>query len=297
MKGLALAALAVGGATGHYVWLANDASAATATITFSEAAGQPGVGAILASVEPATTARARARAASPWANLTLVAADEGGGMGALVGAVPAALSASGAVYALEASVPYGLFEEGDATVNLAYYASAPAVAAPNDWFAVQDALANRFEVTLRDPYMDEAVDGRHADVGAPAGRRAAAAAPSGADQCPSGVSSWQGDACVVAVVRFDGELFGLDVNLTTFDGETGAPLRTSELPGSALGVAIVRAPVNADGSPRRVFARVNYREDAPGVIDGTAYAFVDHFATTSGSFARPPQHGSEVGTS
>ena len=55
--------------------------------------------------------------------------------------------------------------------------------------------------------------------------------------------------------------------------------------------------VNADGSPRRVFARVNYREDAPGVIDGTAYAFVDHFATTSGSFARPPQHGSEVGTS
>ena len=145
------------------------------------------------------------------------------------------------------------------------------MAAPNGWFAVQDALANRFESsatrtwtrrpTAAPRHDDRHADGRHAAVGAPAGRRAAAAAPGGADQCPSGVSTcgatraWS-RSCASTTSSWPRRQ---PDDVRRRDRRAAAHERA---PGRALGVAIVRA-VNADGSPRRVFARVNYREDAP----------------------------------
>lgn len=137
-----------------------------------------------------------------------------------------------------------------------YYASADRVTTPNDWFAIQDSATNAFEVTLRDPYM------HLEDMSLLGDQR-----PS-CDQCPPGAAWYQGDACLIAVVRFNQSLFGCPVNLTTF--ALGKTLRTAILPAAALGVVIIRVP-NASVS-NTTYASVSYTEEKSGVT---------HIATTS----------------
>jgi hypothetical protein len=117
-----------------------------------------------------------------------------------------------------------------------------------------------FEVTLRDPHMHFPNTMPNTTLGH--GQR-----PS-SDQCPPGVAWYQGDACLVAVVRFNQSLFGLPVNLTTY--ALGKELRTATLEAAAMGVAIIRVP-NASVS-NTSYAAVRYTEGKSGVT---------HIATTT----------------
>jgi len=133
----------------HYLWQSNDdGGEITTTLTFSESAGQPGADYVLQMIVNMTEVYARGTVNSSMQELSTV---ESGS--ALVADIPGELR--GMAYALESKVPYGLFDIDGQTVLLRYWASAPAVTTPNDWFDVQDILANTFEVTLRDPYMND----------------------------------------------------------------------------------------------------------------------------------------------
>jgi len=88
-----------------------------------------------------------------------------------------------------------------------------------------------------------------------------------------------GAACVVGVIRFNGELLDAGVNVETFTS-SGAKLNTTQ---SQSGITILKVPLEKIASSTAVWARVNYHENAPGKYQGKAYTFVDHWATT---FAR-----------
>jgi len=149
-----------------------------------------------------------------------------------------------------------------------YYANADLATKPNDWFPIQNSARSTLDITLRDPYMEfpHATEGP-ADLLKPQTQDAV-------DQCPRGVA-WHpsGDACLIAVVRFNHELISSAVNVTTYSAD-GQPLRTAFLPASAMGVVIVRLPVS---STNVSFASVIFRE--PGT--GGQSAAVEHAATTS----------------
>jgi len=144
-----------------------------------------------------------------------------------------------------------------------YYTSAPQITTPNDWFPVQDMLKNKFEVTLRDPYMSKESD--LVSVGVKRMGNGVSA-----DECPSGEDSVDGKACIVAVVRFDGELHDPAVNVTTFDA-IGETISTVE----CESVCILKVPMSGP-----LFAAVQYKEMNPGTFEGTDYEYVDHWATT-----------------
>ena len=243
---LVLASLALAVANAHYVWQTNDGK--ETVVSFSEAAGQPGNKHVLQAIAPILSG-----AVTPLDNSTQkleFAERDGEATGVLAAPLP------GGAAAVEAAAPYGQFKVGDDLVDLKYYTSASVASKPNDWFAIQDALKNELEVTIRDPYQATPVVAY--DVGVEDKARAG-------DQCPHGSPTVDGDACVIAVVRFKGRNFDGAVNVTTFDA-SGAELRTSR---ADDGVVVVRAPGGA------VFARVNYREAAPkGGLP------VDHWATT-----------------
>lgn len=124
-------------------------------------------------------------------------------------------------------------------------------------------LKNKFEVTLRDPYMSKESD--LVSVGVKRMGNGVSA-----DECPSGEDSVDGKACILAVVRFDGELHDLAVNVTTFDafGETISTVECES-------VCILKVPMSGS-----VFAAVQYKEMNPGNFEGTDYEYVDHWATT-----------------
>ena len=182
-----------------------------------------------------------------------------GAKGSIVGDLSPGLAAP---YALESFTDYGIFTESGPTSLLQYYTTASEVSEPNDWFGVQDALANKFEVTLRDPWMSSSEE-----------KVSPSPASSVADgSCPPGTKSEGGYACVVAVVRFEGDLIDAALNVTVFDaggGTVGTTLCVS-------GVCNVKVP--EDG---RCFAAVQYKEMEPGTRDGTDYEYVDHWATTT----------------
>lgn len=163
---------------------------------------------------------------------------------------------------------------------------------------MQDALSNRFEITIRDPYMDTNTTG---DVTAKGMADAVAAMAwesssvlATEDQCDAGFSTEDGDACVVAVIRLDGELpddsVAETMSVTTFDGDSGDLISTADC-GACGGVLILKVPMNDDGSPRRVFAKVQYIEMVNGTFSGEAYDYVDHWATTSADIVRPASSG------
>ena len=187
-----------------------------------------------------------------------------GSAGSIEGALPADLTAP---YAMESFVPYGIFTESGPTSLLQYYTTASEVSAPNDWFSVQDELKNVFEVTLRDPYMK--VSNKGGSVGAPDFKDDGS--------CPNGESEADGMACVVAVIRFNGEpVTASPLNVTVFD-ESGSAIGVTE----CAGACNVKVPKEG-----RVFAAVQLKEMEPGTFDGTDYEYVDHWATTTTTIDR-----------
>ena len=165
---------------------------------------------------------------------------------------------------------FGIFRGGPQPALLKYYSNADVVTKPNDWFQVQDLASSQLEITLRDPWMKQPNWARGDAGQAPLGNGPG-------DQCPHGSPWYQGGACVIAVVRFNGTLHTADMNITVF-GANGSQVGSGFWPGAAMGVAIVRLPISATNL---TFASVNYREPRGGAYDGEKYAVVDHWATTS----------------
>merc|ERR1711879_108639 len=91
-----------------------------------------------------------------------------------------------------------------------------------------------------------------------------------------------GCACIVAVIRFNGELLAGDLKVETFTAE-GAKLNTTQ---SQSGVIIIKVPYDASKAFTAVWARVNYHENVSGNYNGANYTFVDHWATTYARIVR-----------
>ena len=223
---------------------------------FSEKAGQPGPSFFLKGLADKLTVLLRTGEMEDALELPFELQQEGVGKGAFASKIEASPP-----YALETSLPYGIFH-GDS--YLKYYTCASTVTTQNDWFDVQDWHTNKFEITLRDPY------GKYAAAGTREG-----------DQCPRGIHAVDGVPCVLGVIRFDGELIDFPVNVTTFTG-AGEEIATT---GNSDGVVILKVPEG------QVFASVNYKEQAPGTVDGKDYKYIDHWATTYAVIKR--DHGGE----
>jgi hypothetical protein len=217
-------------AQAHYLW--QTTTDTETTVVFSEN-GLPGNKAILSAITNITTGRVSVGgAASP-----LVFKQRGAVLAAPVAAPIADIPA-----AIEASAPYGLHTIAGVPVFLTYYSSASRVADPAQWGDVQVSLQNYLSITLRDPFAF--------------GPRQAAGAvetdPAQDDQCPRGLAAVDGDVCVLAVVRWQGQQGGFNFNISTF--ANGKALRTGRAKDGAL---VVRVPPNSD-----VFALVSLRIDA-----------------------------------
>lgn len=160
-----------------------------------------------------------------------------------------------------------------------YYAFNSAVTRPHDWMALdaaeKDDGVGGLSITLRDPFMIGGIPGE----GVLSPPFPAAASP--ADECPPGVSWHEGDACLIAVVRFNGTVLTDAHNITTYvsDGGAGAVYRTLLTQG---GVTVVRLPPAATGAVD-YYASAHYREER---VHG-AYTVLDHWATTSTLLLRP----------
>ena len=90
----------------------------------------------------------------------------------------------------------------------------------------------------------------------------------------------EGEACIVAIVRFKGVNLDSAINITTYDGDTGQAYKTAEC--DAGGVVTLAVPVNSDGSYKRIYAKVQYKEN----VVGQEYEYIDHWASTMGEFKR-----------
>eukprot|EP00937_MAST-01D_sp_MAST-1D-sp2_P000543 g543.t1 len=159
-------------------------------------------------------------------------------------ALPAGL---GAAYVLEAA---GAGGGGGGGTRLA---SCDAVDEPHAWVDVQGLATSPLEITLRDPYMALPNGTLAPRPHAATARLLQLAALSTADnQCPQGVATFEGDACVVAVARCNGTLLA-GANITTWSADAELlNVSTSE-----YGVTIVRVPddagAHAGGSQPRAF--------------------------------------------
>jgi hypothetical protein len=178
-------------------------------------------------------------------------------------------------YALELDDTSAVQTDRFGTSLTKYYANADAVNVPNDWVDVQGLAKNDLEVTLRDPYMNTSVVGAGVSEVLPSGVGAGVSEVSSSDQCPPGVATYNGMACVVAVVRYKGSLLK-GVNITTFSGN-GTQLNTSL---TETGVTIVQVPIAMNGDTA-AFASVRYRDTAKAVHQGVSYDYIDHWASTS----------------
>ena len=262
-----LALFVVSCVSGHYVWQRVDADLTKTSLTFGEKAGQPGLMAMTRSIVDISkiyfAVPTDTEHTSTVLNGTLTRVEHD--KATIDASLPSTASAP---LALESFVNYGLFSESDPENPslLQYYTTAPVITTPNDWFSVQDLLTNTLEITLRDPYMTKESKRGMEAIGI-------SAQSNNGDQCPPGQESVEGDACVVAVVRFKQQLIkGLTVS--TFDSK-GEKL-SSDVPCDD-GVVILRVPMDSEV----VYAAVNYREAKDGSVDGTDYSVIDHWATTS----------------
>lgn len=174
---------------------------------------------------------------------------------------------------------------------LIYTASASEPTRPSDWIIedIERGLSRhsepfaRLEISLRDPFMSGALPGE--GVLAPP----LPASNTGADQCPPGVAWHDGDACVVAVVRFNGTILSEPVNITTYasvDGQAGTALRTTQTSG---GVTILRLPPAAKVGATFYYAKVKHVERRGGRYQGQDFSLIGHYATTSTILQRPPK--------
>jgi len=200
-------------------------------------------------------------------NLSLTTNDFGDGSAELVGTFSAAPP-----FRLQLAATFGIFRDS----LLKYTSCADVVTTQNDWWNLQDwGMQSGLEITIRDPYMNQPGFGFGGYPG---------------DQCEPGRRSQDGAACVVAVVRFGGELLNADINVTTY-ASNGSMISSAFQPAEGFGVVILKVPLNASAPYTEVFAKVNYREPSPGQVNGTAYDDVDHWATAYARIDRSPADG------
>ena len=264
----------------HMMWLydsclnAPGCTQPKAVATFAESAGSAGPLALLETVKNRTVVQVRGvSGTSQPTNLTLAVellGEEGAGLTANIPVSPPFL--------MQLSTTYGIYQGK----LLMYTASASEPTRPSDWLAIQSAdTASGLEISVRDPFMSSGVAGE--GVLAPP----LPTTKSPGDQCPPGLAWHNGDACVVAVVRFNGRLLDAAVNISTYvseDGEAGTLLRTSVTSG---GVTVLRLPPAGKGATF-YYAQVNYVEAHNGTYNGTSYTAINRWATTSAILQRPP---------
>lgn len=155
------------------------------------------------------------------------------------------------------------------------------VCVSNDWTPSRGAARNLLSLSLRDPAMVGGVTGE--GVLSPP----LPASPNPADEC--GADEWyrEGDACVVAVVIFNGTLLNYSVNLTTFAAADDGTAKQLRVAPSRGGVTVLRFPYK-DGEPSYIYASVSYVEQKNGSYQNTTYSAVEHWATTSAVLHRHP---------
>jgi hypothetical protein len=244
----------------HFLWMHTDEH--LVEITFNELPGTAGPGALLDLVQNTTHVYVESTE-TPRLNLDTTRKPLPSDRAELI----ASFSCMPSPYVLELNETFGISTEGPKPALLKYYSSASSVTKPNDWVTVQSLAQSELEITLRDPYMNT-THSKSREVGV--------VIPPSNDQCPSGVSSFHSMACVVAVVRFKGQLLG-GVNISTFTAN--GTLLNQTLTG--MGVTIVQVP-----SSGIAYASVNYRELVSGKYDGQPYSYIDHRATTSAALQR-----------
>ena len=273
---------------GHLLWLKTTPNSSVAVVTFGEN-GMPGAADLLDDVQNQTHLSLQPLASKqPSLPLALsrlhIAGKCTGGdfkkddpcaeLVAPFAAVPP--------YVLSLNSTFGIFPSMEPPHPLQpsllqYYSNADQPTKPNDWFAIQAAEPNAFDITIRDPYMTTTSTDLHIDGWwGEHGRSASITMPG--DQCPAGHATYNGSACVVAVVRFKGALLG-SVTISTFTDD-GKVLSTTTSPS---GVSILAVPL----VPGRLnFAQVNHKEAASGTYKGKKYECIEHWATTSATLRR-----------
>lgn len=251
-------------ASGHYLWLKEDVRN-VAAITFSDPPGVPSAITLLEMI--ANKVSLFSHDAQGQKNVTLNISDPGifGWFHSeLVGHIRAVPP-----FSLRLSATYGIFRGS----LLRYWSSADVVTEPNDWFKIQEwAPREGLEITIRDPWMNHSVSLTE--------KISRALVADRADECKPHEGPLQdGAACVVAVIRFNGELVDTPVSVETFAAD-GKKLSETE---AQSGVVIIKVPLQKGASSTAAWARVGYHENVPGKYQGKDYTYVDHWATT---FAR-----------
>jgi len=238
-------------------------------VTFGEKAGVPGPAFFLPMVEKKITLSIVN--ASGKATLQLSAKNSSDGGGELT-----TVFDSAPPFSLNLACTFGIFNEDPAkpVSLLKYNSNADMVTRPRDWFQVQDWNTQEgLEVTIRDPWMKRPAEEYGLGV----------ASGDPGDECQAGGGAVQdGEACVVAVIRFNGQLLTSNASLTTFVAN-GTKLRTTF---STSGVTILKVPLTASLAFTEVYAAANYREPLAGTYGGKNYSFVDHWATTYARLSR-----------
>jgi hypothetical protein len=256
------------GVHAHFLWL-KQRGLNTGVVTFDEKAGVPGPAFFLPMVKDKI--RVSLVNASGKVDLQLSAHNTSAGGGELTTSINAAPP-----FSFNLACIFGIFDEDPKkpVSLLKYYSNADMVTKPNDWFQVQDWNKQEgLEVTIRDPWMKRSAAeyGVHSVSGDPG------------DECkPHAGPEQDGQACVVAVIRFNGQLLTGNISLTTYIAN-GTKLRTTV---STSGVTILRIPLNTSLPFTEVFAAANYREASPGTYGGQNYSLVDHWATTYARLSR-----------
>ena len=232
------------GGEAHYMWMRNgcvhvgkECTSPRAVITFAETAGSASGLELIDLVKNRTNVTVSSNDGHWSLNSQLEVGIVGEEGADLTAPIPAR-----APFSLQLTTTFGLYPPGNPSL-LIYTASASEPMRPSDWLAIDTYRTHRgddgqhgarLDISLRDPFMSSAVPGEGV-VTPPLPMTA-----SPADQCPPGVAWADDDACVVAVVRFNGTLLKVPHNITTYisiDGEAGTLLRTAETLG---GLTVLR---------------------------------------------------------
>lgn len=280
----------VAGAKAHFIWLRDSCLgqagcfSGRAVVTFAEAAGSAESPKLLKMVKNKTHVFVQNSHHSKRAELALteeISGEEGAQLAASIPFSPP--------FSMTLSTVFGLFGPKNSSL-LVYTASASEPTRPSDWLSIQRIDAHnaradvfaRLSIDLRDPFMSGAVPGE--GVLAPP----LPVTNSNADECAPGVAWQDDDACVVAVVSFNGTILAAAVNISLYvsvDGQAGTHLRTVETRG---GVTVVRLPPRVTGATF-YYAKVNFLEPRAGIYESKPFTSIDHWATTSAILDRPPK--------
>lgn len=264
----------------HYVWLTTDNIESTevqpqnTTLQLSELAGVPGPEAFIRPLVDLTVIHLQAVELPEMVKLPFTLEGSKTSSELVASLELQNYSTIPTPYIIETYVDYGLFGDG----LLQYYSNNVKINENKDWSSIGGLATNLFEITLRDLFTEE--EGRKWSEGDDLDSSHFNGSNKG-DQCSYGQKSTEsGEACVMAVVKFKGKQLQTAMNVTTYDGDTGLAYKTAEC--EAGGIVMLAVPTNADGSYKRVYAKVQYKED---VVD-QEYAYIDYWASTMGEFKR-----------